>query len=704
MNPRLVLSLFLGHCIFSLPAFAANPWAIPDPILARYFEVETEKIERSCLAEIKMLEDWLARRDQYREQLFEMLSLSPRPPRSDLQPVITGKIEKDTFVVEKLHFQSMPGLYVTANLYLPKQIEKPLPAVLYVCGHGPVVKNGISYGNKVTYHHHGVWFARHGYACLIIDTIQLGEIEGLHHGTNREGMWWWNSRGYTPAGVEAWNSIRALDYLVTRPEVDQARLGVTGRSGGGAYSWWLAALDDRVKAAAPVAGITDLQNHVVDGAVEGHCDCMYTVNTYRWDYAQVAALVAPRPLLICNSDKDSIFPLDGVMRIHQHVARIYRLMGASTNLGVLITEGPHKDTQDLQLPVFRWFNKHLKGEDPIIEMAATKCLQPEELKVFADLPKDERVRTIHHTFVPAAGPAPVPSTREAWHAQRDQWRMALKEKVFRGWPAAAGSLDLKMERVGEKDGIAIERWQMQSQPHVPLTMLLLKPAHGNFKQLRFEVKDLDVGSAIFQRFGEFIGHHLQPESTKPESTSKTVPIEIDGYLNRVRIDATAVAVLIPRGSFSAPATRKQNHEVRRYLLLGQTLDGMRVWDIRRGLAALRENSVTSKVPVTLAADQTMAVNALYAAVFEPTLARIELMRLPLSHEPPLSSKTEKVSWRVPDYLNVLRVLDIPEAVALAADHVPVALFNPDRHPDRWKLPETIGDTFGKGVELHFGAH
>src|SRR5688500_19927276 len=155
-----------------------------------------------------------------------------------------------------------------------KKIEKPLPTVLYVCGHGQVKTNGVSYGNKVTYQHHGAWFARNGYVCMILDTLQLGEIQGLHHGTHREGMWWWNSRGYTPAGVEGWNSIRALDYLETRKEVDGKRFGVTGRSGGGAYSWWIAALDDRIKAAAPVAGITDLHNHVVDGVVEGHCDCI----------------------------------------------------------------------------------------------------------------------------------------------------------------------------------------------------------------------------------------------------------------------------------------------------------------------------------------------------------------------------------------------------------------------------------------------
>ena len=116
---------------------------------------------------------------------------------------------------------------------------------------------------------------------LVIDTVELGEIRGEHHGTYKGGRFWWWSRGYTPAGCEAWQGIRALDYLETRPEVDKTRFGVTGRSGGGAYSWWIAALDERIKCAAPTAGITTLRNHVVDGCVEGHCDCMFMVNTYR---------------------------------------------------------------------------------------------------------------------------------------------------------------------------------------------------------------------------------------------------------------------------------------------------------------------------------------------------------------------------------------------------------------------------------------
>jgi hypothetical protein len=100
----------------------------------------------------------------------------------------------------------------------------------------------------------------------------------------------------------------ALDYLETRPEVDKTLFGVTGRSGGGAYSWWIAALDERIQAACPVAGITDLENHVVDGGVEKAIAIMFMVNTYRWD-RQVAALISPRPLLM-QFGQGHIFPLD----------------------------------------------------------------------------------------------------------------------------------------------------------------------------------------------------------------------------------------------------------------------------------------------------------------------------------------------------------------------------------------------------------
>lgn len=183
-----------------------------DKMINEYFRLETEQLRSGSMTGIQSLEDWESQRNVYRRQLLEMLGLDPLPEKTPLQAKVTGRVTHDEFLVENIHFQSRPGLYVTGNLYVPKQVDGKLPTILYVCGHGGVKKDGVSYGNKVHYQHHGEWFARNGYVCLTIDTLQLGEIEGIHHGTYNHNMWWWLNRGYTPAGVEAWNCVRALDY------------------------------------------------------------------------------------------------------------------------------------------------------------------------------------------------------------------------------------------------------------------------------------------------------------------------------------------------------------------------------------------------------------------------------------------------------------------------------------------------------------
>ena len=676
----------LRHSSFAAD-FKLNPESKADRELVEYFERETEKLENACLADIRTIEDWNTRREQYRKELFEMLSLSPLPPRTELRAQVTGKTEHPEFTVEKVQFQSMPGLYVTANLYIPKALTNPAPTILYLTGHGPVISNGISYGNKVTYQHHGVWFARNGYVCMILDTLQLGEIQGLHHGTHREKMWWWNSRGYTPAGVEAWNSIRALDYLETRKEVDAKRFGATGRSGGGAYSWWIAALDDRIKAAAPVAGITDLRNHVVDGVVEGHCDCMFTVNTYRWDYPLVAALVAPRPLLICNTDSDYIFPLDGVARLHSKVRRIYELHKSPEKLGLLITQGPHKDTQDLQVPVFRWFNRHLKGEEPLIEMAATKLFQPHDLKVFATLPTDSLNTNIHHSYVPAAKTPPVPKSRGEWEQLRDGWMSDLKEKAFRGWPEAKSAPSVKQLVQVKRNGLQLQIHEFESQPGVPLRLYTLTPAQARPERvvlsiLQDEEKQSAIGDSgngwagVFRfeawsrmmraGFGDELGADIsgEPDENAFAELQKSLR-EFPGK----------VVFFAPRGvgphRWKQPE-RKQVQIRRRFMLLGQTVDAMRVWDIRRSIQAVQ---ASNNLPLWLEASGDMAVNSLYASLFETNIARIALSGVPSSH------------LDAPDYLNVMRVLDIPEAVALAADRAPLQIEGQTR--ELWSFPRTL---------------
>ncbi len=658
-----------------------------DAIVAEYFRLETARLTDATFAGIETLEDWTSRRETYRQQLLEMLGLDPLPEKTPLEPVVTGVVEHDEFTVEKLHYQSIPGLYVTGNLYLPKGLSGKAPTILYVCGHAQMKEGDVSFGNKTGYQHHGAWFARHGYVCLTIDTLQLGEIQGIHHGTYREGMWWWNSRGYCPAGVEAWNCVRALDYLETRPEVDATKIGVTGRSGGGAYSWWIAAIDERIQCAVPVAGITSLHNHVVDGCVEGHCDCMYFVNTYEWDFPMVAALVAPRPLLISNTDKDGIFPLDGVVDVHRKVRDIYELYGAGDKLGLQITEGPHKDTQELHIHAFVWMNRFLKGENPPIDTPAEKLFEPAELRVFTDLPGDERNTRIQESFLEPARFDSPPESTTAWESQRDAWLSGLKEKTFRGWPddAESGGLELRQMAESEQDGIRVTAYEFTSQEPFRLPLIVMHRA-----SLPPEELELIVLNVVDQPGWERLQAALQTAVPDVmESIAGTDDIVDDSAAQWSELSSLlqnqpwGMAWTAPRGVGPTEWTtdeRERTQIRRRFMLLGQTADGMRVYDARRAIQALRRLDGHEQPALWLHSEGDAAVWSLYASLFETDVAVLDLQEPPRSHQ------------QGPDLLNVLRVLDVPQAVALAAERSRVRIYDADAAA--WQYPLDAAGNLG----------
>lgn len=636
--------------MFACPAHAAEP-APGEALLADYFRIKTQELTDRCLADIHTLQDWTTRRDEYRRQLQEMLGLFPWPEKTPLQPVITGTVEHTDFVVEKLHFQSLPGLYVTANLYRPRECPQPLPAILYVCGHARVKEGDISYGNKAGYQHHGSWFARNGYVCLIIDTIQLGEIEGRHHGTYREGMWWWNSRGYTPAGVEAWNGIRALDYLQSRPEVDGQRIGMTGRSGGGAYSWWVSALDERIQCAVPVAGITSLKNHVVDGCVEGHCDCMYYVNTYGWDFPLVSALVAPRPLLITNTDKDRIFPLDGVVDVYFKTRRIYELYGAEDKLGLCIAEGPHKDIQEIQVDAFHWMNRFLKAEDPPIEMAAKKLFAPADLKVFGQLPADEKVTSAHAWFVPTQATEPLPESPAAFSHAAQEWSAFLLDQCFRGMNPQQLNTPPQVQLLGTwtSDSLRLRKFQFAGEAPYQLTFLVLDQGPTAARQIHVQICDQSewdrqIGS-LKTRFAE-----LSETADRLEAQPPPLRLEPDSIM----------VFFAPRGigetAWSKDA-RQETHIRRRFALLGTTEDRVRVEDTIRALAAIRATLDVPGAPLTVRGGGAAADWALHAALFAPGIDRLQLEGLSTDYQ------------QGPFLLNIQKQLSVPRTLLMVASRV-----------------------------------
>lgn len=665
--------------LFMLPAFSGDPepdWNFNNQLM-HYFENQVAQIEHeNSLTNWQSQEDFKLFQVEAREELWDMLGMSPHPVKSDLRVRITGIVEHEHFVVEKIVFESVPGLYVTGNLYRPKQIENPLPAILYVCGHATVEKDGYNYGAKAHYQHHPAWYARNGYICLILDTVQLGEIEGIHHGTYRYNRWWWMSAGYTPAGIEAWNGIRAIDYLVSRRDVDASRLGVTGRSGGGATSWWVGALDERIKVVVPVAGITDLHNHVIDGCVEGHCDCMYFANTYRWDYPKLGALVAPRPLLIANADRDAIFPLDGVYRTYQAINEVYEKLEVPDLLALNIVGGGHRDIQEVQIHPFRWFNHFLRETDTLVDLPAIKYMTPEQLRVLDQIPANPLNATIDESFVPQAPSFIERLQNQDFNQLKKQWLAQIDSLVFGGWPSPIPDAAIKLHLEQKSDKVSMQLYQLNTEAgiHLPLIVLTHQEATAQNGAIRI------LDDAVWQRLKPAIGglfgeQELWPESMETEA-AKSLSDELRQKGKIIYLPVRGAGISAYSGD-----QRKQTHIQRRYYLVGQTLEGMQTFDIVQGIRAMEK--VQPEVKIIEASGNT-AIMTVYAVLHQSGY------RLVLQ-QPGTSHRTG------PYYLNVLRYLDVPEAILMASQANDIYLETGET--DFVELKRYIADH--QGFRLHF---
>jgi dienelactone hydrolase len=613
-------------------AAAPDPKLTADEMIHKYLAAEVERIGKNFLDGAKTKAEWEAKRPRLKAEFLDMLGLRPLPEKTDLKATVTGQIERGGVVIEKLHFQSRPGLYVTANLYRPalhptnkEGLLRMLPAVLYVCGHSGRGRDG----NKTAFQDHGLWFASNGYVCLVVDTLQLGEVAGKHHGTYNLNRFWWHSRGYTPAGVECWNGIRAIDYLCTRPEVDPDRIGVTGISGGGATTVWVAAADDRVKVAVPVSGMSDLQSYVTNKVVNGHCDCMFVHNAYQWEWTTILALFAPKPLLFANSDNDAIFPMDGNRRIVARLRQCYEMLGGKEKVDEYVSKGGHDYRPDLRKAIFTFFNKHLNGVTGPVKDADFPKIEGKELRVFPedkDLPKDAINDRADELFVPKAE-VKLPSEAKDFAAWKAGLVKQLRERVFRALPPATAMFEGRHQgEVTEyhtEAGIAFPAYIRSKGGDKQSTLVVLNPEEDREKEAEFWAK-------------------RYPDDTQ--------------------------VVIYPRGGGPYRWTRKNppNTVERSLVLLGQTVDSGRVWDVAV-TAAMRLGGKLRVVGRGQAgvlgayAAGSRAAETWEKRTGHPLIDEVVILDPPASHADG------------PHFLNVMRVLDIPESLGLLAPDVKLTL-------------------------------
>ncbi len=314
------------------------------------------------IAELRTKSDWLERQTLVREKLAKLVG--PFPEKTPLNPRITGVLHKDGYRVEKLIYESMPDFYVTGCLFIPEDMDGKVPAVLNVIGHNQdafraelyqkvylnLVKKGImvlaidpiGQGEHLQYYDSMLDFSSIGYS--VIEHCYLGNQCFLS--------------GVSPCRYFIWDGIRGIDYLLSRDDVDSERIGVTGFSGGGTITAYIAALDDRVKVSVPCSwstasrrqletkGVQDAETVFIRGLAEGIT------------FEDLLEVRAPKPTLLTFVSRDQYLSIQGARESFREAKKAYAILGSADHLALVEDDFEHWMTPLIRSKIYAFFMEH----------------------------------------------------------------------------------------------------------------------------------------------------------------------------------------------------------------------------------------------------------------------------------------------------------------------------------------------------------
>jgi len=577
------------------------------------------------------IDEWKTWREKLRTSLQTAWGPFPDKP-APLEPQKLGDLKRDGYRVEKIVFQTRPRVWMPANLYLPDKPGK-FPAVLNVHGHWRGAKQDPHVQARC------IGLAKLGFVALAVDAFGAGERGvgtklGEYHGEMTAATLW--PVGLALSGLQVYENMRAVDYLLTRPEVDSAGIGITGASGGGNQTMYAGAWDERFKAVVPVCSVGNYRAYL--GAACCMCEVVPGALQFTEEWA-ILAMVAPRALMIVNATKDSRqFSVEEAQKSLALASPVFELHGKPKNVRHATFESPHDYNQAMREAMYGWMTLHLKGEgdgSPVSE-PAIKTNDPEELRCY---PGDTRLAD--YVTIP----------RFAANEARDLIRQKPTPDHVEFWESEAFMIREGLERVLGPD-----------PEECPLNLQVTEMVGGT-RLLEFDTEpDLQIAATHLPGETKRWALVVDPAGMEKAAAGNHAKALQSAGWNVLCIDLRACGRTAVAGDAIGRAPDHNSAEWS--LWIGRPLLGQWSYDVRRAIPALLGSIEGVPEELVVVGIGQGGLIALLAAAQENTIERVAMVDSLASYVAEVPFQGQRLGLMAPGI--VRQAGDVPHLAALVA--------------------------------------
>lgn len=605
----------------------------------------------SRVAALRTEAQWLRRQDEIRRTLMDIVG--PFPERTPLNPRIVGVVEKEDYRMEKVIYESMPNFYVTACIFIPKNLVGKAPAVLYPCGHSAEGFRIASYQIAM------INLVRKGFVVLTYDPISQGErlqyfdpekgqsrIGGCTKEHSYVGAQCFIS-GVSFARYRTWDGIRSIDYLLTRDEVDPKRIGITGRSGGGTLSSYIAAMDDRVLAAAPECYICGFKRLLESIGPQDAEQNFYHGIARGIDHADLLEVRAPKPALIITTTRD-FFSIQGARETYEEVKRAYSAFGAEDKIAIVEDDAPHQSTKKNREAMYAFFQEHLNlpgdSTDEEVELLTDEELRVTETGQVSTSLGGETAFTINRTETEK-----LLEDLEMIRADLSVHLPVVKsaaEELSGYIPPDRAPESIFTGRY-QREGYSVEKYMLSGEGDYVFPVLMMVPSKGEKHPAIIYIRP-DGKAAGASENGEMEwlvskGFAVLAPDLIGIGETGSGKFKGDAYIGDVSYNVWFESILI-----------------------GRSIVGVRAGDIGRIVRYLESREDIDYKDISIVARGEMCPVALHAAVFDDSISRIALIEPLLSYRSVVMNQYYEPRVIHSTVAGALTAYDLPDLAACLA--------------------------------------